>query len=132
MLAQGAFIILLIIYSRARRFARPLPLSRERRTTTLEFVGSMATIARLARASDLAMQNIYSEFRRRLCRFSNLSSSVETAKLARAVAVRAGLDERDLKLLLLKCEQVAHGEHVSDSEMLQLVSRVRSVEELIH
>ena len=32
----------------------------------------MANITRLAQATDLAMKNIYSEFRKRLCRFAGL------------------------------------------------------------
>ena len=63
-------------------FARPLPLRRERRTTNLEFVSSMATITRLARATDLAMQNVYWDFRKRLCRYSGLPSNVDSARLA--------------------------------------------------
>jgi hypothetical protein len=128
MMAQAILIATLLIYTRGRRFARPLPLRRERRNTNLEFVSSMATITRLARASGLAMGSIYSEFRRRLCRYSNLPPKVETSTLAEAVASRGKLDGTNLSGLLLRCEEVAQGAHASDSEMLDLITRIRNVE----
>src|SRR5262249_40439692 len=69
---QGVLIAAVAAYTFGRRFARSLPLKRERRTTNLEFVSSMANITRLARATDLAMQNVYWDFRKRLCRYSGL------------------------------------------------------------
>src|SRR6185369_7845085 len=113
MLAQAALIAAIVVYTYGRRFARPVPLKRERRTTNLEFVSSMANISRLARASDLAMKNIYSEFRKRLCRFSRLPSNAQTARLAEAAASRAGVDSRELSTLLHRCEELAAGEKVS-------------------
>jgi hypothetical protein len=128
MMAQAALLAAVMVYSFGRRFARPIPIRKERRTTNLEFVSSMANITRLARASDLAMQNIYSEFRKRLCRFSRLPSNAETARLAEAAASRAGVDSRELSTLLHRCEELAAGEKVSDSELLKLVSRIRDFE----
>src|SRR6185436_15662827 len=52
---QIAFLILLIIWSRARRFARPLPLEQIDRRSSLEFVASMAELQQRARAYDLAI-----------------------------------------------------------------------------
>ncbi|HYL99157.1 MAG TPA: hypothetical protein VEZ90_09400, partial [Blastocatellia bacterium] len=127
--AQAGLILVVFVYTQGRRFGRPLPLKRERRTTNLEFVASMATITRLARATDLAMQNVYGEFRRRLCRYSGLPPRVDSARLATAVGRRSGLNERDLHKLLHRCEQVTKGEKVSDSELLQLVTRIREIEE---
>jgi hypothetical protein len=128
MFAQVALIVALVVYSNGRRFGRPVPLKRERRTTNLEFVSSMANITRLAQATDLAMENIYAEFRKRLCRISSVPQKVENDKLAAAAARRAKLDERDLSRLLARCEEVAGGEHVSDSELLKLVGRIREIE----
>ena len=128
MMWQAALIVAIIVYSYGRRFARPLPLRRERRTTNLEFVSSMANITRLARASDVAMQNIYSEFRNRLCRFSGVPARSDTATLARVAAGRAKIDRNELWRLLLRCEAVARGAPVGDSEMLALVTRIREIE----
>lgn len=128
MMAQAGLIAALVFYSYGRRFGRPIPLRRERRTTNLEFVSSMANISRLARATDLAMQNIYPEFRARLCRFGGVPAKTENGKLAAALARRARLDERNLAELLSRCEAVARGEQVSDSELLKLTARIRRIE----
>jgi hypothetical protein len=128
MMAQAGLIAALAVYTYGRRFGRPIPLRRERRTTNLEFVSSMANITRLAEASGLAMENIYSEFRKRLCRFSGVPSKIENARLAAAAARRAKLDERELNGLLSRCEAVARGETASESELLKLVTRIREIE----
>ena len=131
MLAQAGLIAALVVYTNGRRFARPVPLKRERRTTNLEFVSSMANITRLAQATDLAMKNIYSEFRKRLCRFSGIPAKIENGKLAAATARRARLDERELASLLSRCEGVSSGDEVSESELLRLVTRIRQIESQI-
>lgn len=128
MMAQAALMAVLVVYSYGRRFGRPLPLKRERRTTNLEFVSSMANITRLARATDLAIENIYSEFRKRLCRFSGVPPRTANDKLAAATVRRAVLDEHELSGLLFRCERAAKGEHISDSELLKLVIRIREIE----
>lgn len=127
MMAQAALIAALAVFSYGRRFGRPIPLRRERRTTNLEFVSSMANITRLAEAGGLAMENIYSEFRKRLCRFSGVPATVENEKLAAAAARRARLDESELARLLSRCEEIAGGEDVSESELLKLVARIREI-----
>ncbi len=128
MIAQATFIAAVIIYSFGRRFTRPIPLRRERRTTNLEFVSSMANITRLAQASDLAMQNIYSEFRKRLCRYNGLPPKADNGRLAATTARRAGMDEAELNTLLDRCQEVASGQKVMDGELLKLVTRVREIE----
>jgi hypothetical protein len=128
MLAQAALIAAIVVYTYGRRFARPVPLKREQRTTNLEFVSSMANITRLARASDLAMQNIYWEFRKRLCRFSALPPNADDSKLAQAAARRARLDQGELARLLTRCEAVARSGQTSDAELLNLVTRIREIE----
>ena len=128
MLAQAGLIAALVVYSYGRRFGRPIPLKQERRTTNLEFVASMANITRLAQASDLAMENIYGEFRKRLCRFSGTPQRIENTRLAAVAARRARLDERELSGLLSRCEAIAQGEPVSDPDLLKLVTRIREIE----
>lgn len=128
MMAQAGLIAVLAVYSYGRRFGRPIPLRRERRTTNLEFVSSMANITRLAQAGDLAMENIYSEFRNRLCRFAGVPTRFDNEKLATATARRAKLDQRDLATLLFRCDEIARGEHASEPELLKLVTRIREIE----
>jgi hypothetical protein len=127
-MAQFVLMSLLLIYTRGRRFARPLPLKVERRTTNLEFVSSMATVARLARASGLAMENIYSEFRRRLCHYAGVGRDIDSPRLAREVATRSRISERDLRDVMARSERIIRGGRASDSEMLSLVTRIRDIE----
>jgi hypothetical protein len=127
-MAQCVLISLLLIYTRGRRFARPIPLKVERRTTNLEFVSSMATIARLARASGLAMENIYSEFRRRLCHYAGVGRDIDSPRLAREVASRSRINERDLRDVMARSERIIRGGRASDSELLNLVTRIRDIE----
>ncbi|MEW6209314.1 MAG: DUF4350 domain-containing protein [Acidobacteriota bacterium] len=128
MMAQLGLIALFLVYTYGRRFARPLPLKQERRTTNLEFVSSMANITRLARASDLAMKNIYGEFHKRLCRYAGLSPTANAERLAAVTARRSRLREDELRGLLSRCERVAGGAKVSDAELLNLVRRIRDIE----
>jgi len=128
MMAQAGLIAVLVVYSYGRRFGRPVPLRRERRTTNLEFVSSMANITRLAEASDLAMENIYSEFRKRLCAYSGVPARIDNRKLATVAAGRAKLNAREVSLLLDRCEEITKGEAVGESELLRLVTRIREIE----
>jgi hypothetical protein len=128
MLGQAALIGLLLIYTKGRRFARPLPKRKDRRTTNLEFVSSMANIVRLAQARDLAMENVYLEFRRKLCRFASLPSKVDSRTLAKAVGGRGRIDPLVLHRLLTRCEKVTEGHPTTDAELLKLVGEVRQME----
>jgi hypothetical protein len=74
------------------------------------------------------MENIYSEFRKRLCRFGGVPAKIENGKLAAAAARRAKLDERALAGILSRCEEIARGEHSSEPEVLKLVTRIREIE----
>src|SRR2546429_2356642 len=73
MLAQGVLIVLVILWTRGKRFARPLPVARVDRRSSLEFVASMAELQQRARAYDLAIENIYTRLRRVLVRYAGLS-----------------------------------------------------------
>jgi hypothetical protein len=125
---QAGLVGFLAVYTLGRRFGRPVPLRRERRTTNLEFVSSLANVTRLARASDLAMQNIYAEFRKRLARVAGLPPGVATPRLAAAAARRANIPERDMRTLMARCEAVADGKPIGEAELLKLVVRIREIE----
>jgi hypothetical protein len=84
---------------------------------------------RLAKASGLAMQNIYADFRQHLCRYCGLPSRVDSATLAAVAARRLNRDEGEMRSLLAKCEKAARGEAVSDAELLQMVTRIRDLQQ---
>src|SRR5205085_5515336 len=61
---QALLVVIAIVWTRGRRFARPLPAPHVDRRSKLEFVASMAELQQRARAYDLAIENIYARTRR--------------------------------------------------------------------
>ena len=57
---QIVLLVILILWTRGRRFARPVPLVQVDRRSSLEFVASMAELQQRAHAYDLAIENVYS------------------------------------------------------------------------
>lgn len=125
---QLALLGLLMALTFGSRFARPVPLRRERRTSALEFVSSMANIQRLAKASDLAIENIYGHFRRRLCRYAGLPSNTMTDSLATVAAERAQIDRNELLSVMRRCENALAIRPPEPSDLVDLISDLRRVE----
>ncbi len=125
---QFALIGLAIVWSRGRRFARPLPLPHVDRRSSLEFVASMAELQQRARAHDLALENIYGRVRRVLVRHAGLSNSSPRAEIAARVAARSGLNRQELETLMRNCEDVINGAPTNAKESLRLAKRLREIE----
>ncbi len=131
MLAQGALVVLVLLWTRGRRFARPLPVPFVDRRSSLEFVASMAELQQRARAYDLAIENIYSRLRRVLVRYAGLSHNSPRSKIAASVAARSSgkLDPVRLEQLMHECEDAINGvQLVDERKALELVTRLRHVE----
>ena len=123
-------LIGLILFSQSRRFARPLPADEPNRLSKLEYVSAMAELHRRTRAFDLAIENIYTEFRRRAARFFGVDNfTVSRRDLAQMIAERAKLNADEIENLMFKCEEIIHGEPTNKREVLDLTSRLREVEE---
>ncbi len=125
---QFALIGLMVIWSRGSRFARPLPLPRVDRRSSLEFVESMAELQQRARAHDLALENIYGRVRRVLVRHAGMNHNSPRAEIAARVAARSGLNAQKLETLMLNCEDAINGAPTSAKEALRMVSRLRQIE----
>lgn len=125
---QLVLIGLAIVWSRGRRFARPLPLPHVDRRSSLEFVASMAELQQRAKAHDLALENIYGRVRRVLVRHAGLSNSSPRAEIASRVALRSGLDRQQLETLMRTCEDTINGAPTNAKEILKLARRLREVE----
>jgi hypothetical protein len=125
---QITLLILLMLWTRGRRFARPLPLPRVDRRSSLEFVASMAELQHRARAFDLAIENVYSRTRRVLARYAALDYNSPRAEIARRVAERSSLDARQLETLMRQSEEAINGGAISERQSIQLVKRLREVE----
>ncbi|MGB7925390.1 MAG: DUF4350 domain-containing protein [Pyrinomonadaceae bacterium] len=128
MLAQATLIVLMVLWTRGRRFARPLPVARVDRRSKLEFVASMAELQQRARAYDLAIENIYTRTRRVLARYSGLESSAPSSEIAARVAARSKIDRRELESLMRDCEDAIAGAPLNARQSLALVRRLREVE----
>jgi len=127
---QCALVIGLVLLSQSRRFARPLPGEEQRRLSKLEYVTAMAELQQRTRAYDLAMENVYMDFRRRLSRalgFDNLTTT--RREIANMIAERASLEVDSVEALLLKCEETIHGEPTNKSETVSLIASLREIED---
>ncbi|HEX8071192.1 MAG TPA: DUF4350 domain-containing protein [Pyrinomonadaceae bacterium] len=125
---QALLIALAVVWTRGRRFARPLPAPRADRRSKLEFVASMAELQQRARAYDLAIENVYARTRRALARYGGVSQTVPRAQLAARVAARSGLNAAELETLMRECEDAINGEPVKAARALELVRRLRALE----
>src|ERR1051325_9468225 len=127
-IGQGILILLLVLWTKGRRFARPLPLAHVDRRSSLEFVASMAELQQRARAFDLAIENIYTRTRRVLVRYAGAEHNSTRTEIAARVAARPPIDREELETLMRDCEEAINGEPTNARRSLALVSRLRDVE----
>jgi Domain of unknown function (DUF4350) len=128
MFAQAAAVALAVVWTRGRRFARPLPAPHVDRRSKLEFVASMAELQQRARAYDLAVENIYARTRRALARYAGLGSDAPAADLAARVAARSGRDAARLEALLRECEDSIAGARLAPRRAVELARALRELE----
>ena len=125
---QLVILIVFVLWTRGRRFARALPLSQVDRRSSLEFVASMSELQERSRAYDLAIENIYSRTRRALARHAAVEYNSSRALIASRVAMRSTLDAKELETLMRQCEEVINGAQINWKQSLDLVRRLREVE----
>jgi hypothetical protein len=127
---QFAALVGLILFSQSRRFARPLPENEPSRLSKLEYVSAMAELQRRTRAYDLAVENIYTDFRRRVSKLVGADNfTVSVNDLARMIAERGNYKTDEIENLMFKCEDIIRGEPTEKHEVLRLTARLREVEE---
>lgn len=127
---QIVLLIGLILFSQSRRFARALPDSEPNRLSKLEYVGAMAELQRRTKAFDVALENIYKDFRRRVSRLAGLDATTAShTELASAITERIGGDLAEIENLLFKAEDISHGEPSNKKEVTNIVKRLREIEE---
>ncbi|MBK9214867.1 MAG: DUF4350 domain-containing protein [Chloracidobacterium sp.] len=127
---QAAFLAGLIFYSRSRRFARPVPEPEPDRLSKLEYVTAMAELQRRTNAYDLAVENIYTDARVRICRTLGLDTmAAKPREIAVALVERIGGKEDEYEATLFKCEEIIRGEPTGKREVLSLIAALRDVEQ---
>lgn len=126
--AQILLLVLLILWTNARRFGRPLPMAQVDRRSSLEFVASMAELQERSRAFDLAIENIYTRTRRVLARHAGLDYNSSRLDIAAHIAARSNIDEHRLETLMRQCEEAINGEPINWRQSVDLVRRLRELE----
>ena len=130
--AQIALMVVLVFFSQSRRFARPVPEPEPNRLSKLEYVSAMAELQQRTRAYDLAIENIYSDFRRRASALLGLDNTTATRKeLAERMAERLGRHARQIEDVLFRCEDIIHGEPTGKKDTIELVEQLRGLEEAL-
>ena len=126
--AQLLLVVLLILWTNARRFARPLPLAQVDRRSSLEFVASMAELQERSRAFDLAIENVYTRTRRVLARYAGVTYNSSRAEIATRIAARSKVEAQQLETLMRQCEDIINGEPINWRQAVDLVKRLRELE----
>lgn len=127
---QALILTGLVLFSQSRRFARPVPEPEPDRLSKLEYVSAMAELQERTRAFDLAIENIYNDFRRRAARLLGVDNySVTRREMAVQIAERAKLDPNDVEDVMFQCEDIIHGEPTDKKEVVALIGRLRGIEE---
>jgi hypothetical protein len=128
--AQIVLLVGAVLFTQSRRFARPLPANEPNRLSKLEYISAMAELQRRTKAYDLAIENIYSEFRRRAAKSFGVDNFTTSRRdLAAMIAERTKFEQRDIETLIQKCEDIIHGEPTNKREVLEITSRLREIEE---
>lgn len=128
MLGQFLLIVMAVLWSRGRRFAKPLPLPGVDRRSKLEFIASMAEVQQRARAHDLALENIYQRTRRVLSKYAGVSHNAQPSEIAARVSERSTVNRTDLERYMIECESAIAGEKISARKALDLASKLREFE----
>ncbi len=126
---QLVLLVGLVFFSQSRRFARAVPEPEPDRLSKLEYVAAMAELQDRTRAWDLAIENIYTEFRRRAGRAVGVDNTATPHDLALRVAERTMLDAAQVERALFTCEEIIRGEPTNKSEVLRLTAELRQIED---
>ena len=128
---QCIALIAVVLYSQSRRFARALPESEPNRLSKLEYVSAMAELQQRTKGYDLAIENIYTDFRRRVARLVGVDNfATQRLEIAHRIAERLPSENfNEIDEVMRKCEAVAQGEPTNKKEVLQLAKRLRELEE---
>lgn len=128
---QLVLLVLVVLWTNGRRFARPLPLPQVDRRSSLEFVASMAELQERSRAYDLAIENIYTRTRRVLARHAGVDYNSSRSEIAQRIAERSTIDRNKLETLMRQCEEAINGEPITSRQSIHLVKRLREVERFL-
>lgn len=126
---QIALIIFVMMLSRSGRFARAVPEPEPDRRTKLEYVGAMAELQQRTRAYDLALENIFGDFKRRVSNLFGVDVRLTDRRLlAKLIAERIKGDAAEIDSVLGKVQDIIYGEATNKKETVALATRLREIE----
>jgi hypothetical protein len=128
---QLVLVVLAVVWTRGRRFARPLPPAKVDRRSSLEFVASMAELQQRARAYDLALENIYARTRRALTRYAGVDYNSPRSEIAERISSRSTVAHEQIEALMRECEDAINGEPLSERKSIDLVRQLRQLEKAL-
>ena len=128
---QCIALIAVIMFSNSRRFARALPEREPNRLSKLEYVSAMAELQQRTKGYDLAIENIYTDFRRRVARLVGVDNFLtQRTQIAQLIVERLPSENlSEIDEVMRKCEYIAQGEPTNKKEVLRLASRLREIED---
>ncbi|MBK8813939.1 MAG: DUF4350 domain-containing protein [Acidobacteria bacterium] len=131
MFLQIALLIGLVFFSQSRRFARPVPEPEPNRLSKLEYVSAMAELQQRTNGYDIAVENIYTDFRRRVARLVGVDNFTASRRNLALLIVERLPDENadEVESVMKRCEDVMHGDRTGKKEVLRLTKRLREIEE---
>ncbi len=130
MFAQIGLLVAVVFFSQSRRFARPVPEPEPDRLSKLEYVSAMAQLQQRTHGYDLAIENIYTDFRRRVSRLLGTDNfKTRNPELARLIVERLP-DENadDIAAVMDRCAEIGFGVKTNRKEVVVLASRLRDLE----
>jgi hypothetical protein len=128
-IGQICLLIALLFFAQSRRFGRPLPAGDPNRLSKLEYVSAMAELQQSTKAYDLAIENIYLQFKRTLIRFVGADNSISHKDLAQIISERSVINSIELYNLLNKCQSIVQGEKTGKREIVELTKQMREIED---
>ena len=126
---QLAVLAAFVLFSQSRRFARPLPEKEPDRLSKLEYVSAMAELQQRTKSFDLAIESIYTDFRRRTAKLLGVdNTTIKRKDLAALIAERLLTNVKEIDWVMFKSEDIIRGEPTNARETLHLSTRLREIE----
>lgn len=129
---QLLLVLVVFLAAKSVRFGRAIPESVPSRVSKLEYVSAMAALQQRTRAYDVAIENVYHDFTRRLSNLFGADTVADSKRLtAELVAERIGRDATEIEALMLRCEDIIRGGATNERETLRLVREIREIESML-
>ncbi|HXF42099.1 MAG TPA: DUF4350 domain-containing protein [Pyrinomonadaceae bacterium] len=125
---QVCVLAFVFVYSKSRRFSRPLPLKDKQRSAKTEYLAAMAGLSAKMGAYEIAIENIYGEFKKRMSRHFGKEVFLSPSAAAKIIAARLNESPDKLYNIFLRCEEILNGGKCSAKEALGLAAELRRLE----